>query len=338
MRPFAFYQHQLDQVSRSFALCIPQLAPPFREQVALAYLLLRVLDTVEDAPFDDRNLQAAQFSRMRRFLVERPRASEIATFIRDFPAAITDTERGLIRETEVLFEDAYELDLPTRVAMFDAIDRMAAGMAAYAQRGLPLRLVDTEDVTRYCCFVAGLVGEMLTKLWTTATGRTGPAMLLAYHFGIFLQKVNILKDREEDEASQRFLVPDRHELLATLRIHARGALGYIQALPPEARGYRVFCAWSLVMGATTISTLDRPRESRREDTARLLARTADIAHDNRELHRLVEQVMPRLPELSPRWPLPKPESLSWFRTNLAAPLTVTELSHLGIANDPTAAA
>jgi hypothetical protein len=163
-------------------------------------------------------------------------------------------------------------------------------------------------------------------------------MLLAYHFGIFLQKVNILKDREEDEASQRFLVPDRRELLATLRIHARGALEYIQALPAEALGYRVFCAWSLMMGATTISALDRPRESRRNDTARLLARTAAIAGDNLELERLLEEVMPRLPQPSPRWPLPKPESLTWFRTNLAAPLTVTELSHLGIAGDPTAAA
>jgi len=28
-----------------------------------------------------------------------------------------------------------------------------------------LRLVDLEDVSRYCCIVAGLVGEMLTQLW-----------------------------------------------------------------------------------------------------------------------------------------------------------------------------
>ena len=49
MRPWSYYQHWLDVVSRSFALCIPQLEPPFRDHVGLAYLLFRVLDTVEDA-------------------------------------------------------------------------------------------------------------------------------------------------------------------------------------------------------------------------------------------------------------------------------------------------
>ena len=53
MRSGEFYQRHLDGVSRSFALCIPQLDQPFQERVALSYLLLRVLDTVEDAPFAD---------------------------------------------------------------------------------------------------------------------------------------------------------------------------------------------------------------------------------------------------------------------------------------------
>src|SRR5205807_1178023 len=173
MRRFDFYQAHLDAVSRSFALCIPQLPAPFREQVALSSLLLRVLDT---------------------------------------------------------------------------IDRMAEGMALYAKRPVGVRLVDLEDVVRYCCIVAGLVGELLTRLWALE-GDAPPKILDAYHFGLFLQKVNILKDQAEDEAAGRFFVPDRRELLSSLRADADGALEYLTRLPRQARGYRTFCAWSLMLGA-----------------------------------------------------------------------------------------
>ena len=38
----------LQQTSRSFAVSIPMLPNPIREEVALAYLLFRVADTIED--------------------------------------------------------------------------------------------------------------------------------------------------------------------------------------------------------------------------------------------------------------------------------------------------
>ncbi|MFT3698034.1 MAG: squalene/phytoene synthase family protein [Kofleriaceae bacterium] len=329
MKPFDWYQQRLDRVSRSFALCIPQLQAPFREQVALAYLLLRVLDTVEDAPFTDKHEQSEQFERLRGMLVARPTPDEIQLFATHFPI-LNDAERSLVDDTAALFEDAWSLDPSVRLAMFSAIDRMAEGMAAYTRRPTPLHMVDVEDVTRYCCFVAGLVGEMLTRLWKVQhEGEPAPTMALAYQFGVFLQKVNILKDQQEDEAVGRFFVPDRQALLASLRIHAQGALQYIQALPPTDRGYRIFCAWSLMMGASTISSLD-VRTSRRDETVKILQRTAEAATDNAALGRLLAELMPRLPELSTKPPLPKPESPAWFKASLAAPLNETELQRLGL--------
>jgi phytoene/squalene synthetase len=204
------------------------------------------------------------------------------------------------------------------------------GMATYARRAPGLRLVDVEDVTRYCCFVAGLVGEMLGQLWAIGRREPPPPVALAYHFGVFLQKVNILKDQQEDEAAGRFLVPDRRELLASVWGDAQGALEYLQALPRHDRGYRIFCAWALMMGAMTISVLDQPAQSRRGDTAQLLARTAAIAQDNVALVRQFTELMPRLPELAPRAPLAKPESVESFRSMLAAPLSDADLCRLGI--------
>ena len=41
-------QRVLRQVSRSFALTIPQLPPTLRREVTNAYLLCRIVDTIED--------------------------------------------------------------------------------------------------------------------------------------------------------------------------------------------------------------------------------------------------------------------------------------------------
>src|SRR5205807_5289189 len=162
MRSEQFYQGHLDAVSRSFALCIPQLATPFRQHVALSYLLLRVLDTVEDASFADKLHQQRQFTAFRQFLVRPPTGAQVDAFNASFPDNISDSERALLADTGAFLEDAYGLPAAARAVMFSAIDRMALGMAAYARRPAT-RLVDLEDVSRYCCIVAGLVGEMLTR-------------------------------------------------------------------------------------------------------------------------------------------------------------------------------
>jgi phytoene/squalene synthetase len=328
MRTPEFYQRHLDAVSRSFALCIPQLDPPFRDQVSLSYLLLRVLDTVEDAAFPDKLQQQRGFNAFRQFLAKRPTRAQVDAFRSAFPGSITDGERNLLADTESFLEDAHELPAAPRGAIFGAIDRMAEGMAAYARRPAPLRLLDLEDVTRYCCIVAGLVGELLTRLWALG-GDTPPRMLFAYRFGLFLQKVNILKDQAEDEASGRFLVPDRREILASLRADAEGAVSYLTSLPRGERGYRIFCAWSLMLGAASLAQMDGPRESHRTQTMGLLRRTAEIAQDDQALRRQFVELLPRLPEVRARPPLPKPEPSEWFARVLHAPLPEDDLVELG---------
>lgn len=329
MKPWSFYQHWLDEVSRSFALCIPQLDPPFRDQVALAYLLFRVLDTVEDAPFEDRATQQRQFARLRAFLRAMPPAAEVDAFVAAFPDLLHVGERALLGETYALLAEAHALPALARDITFRALDRMAMGMAAYTRRPPPLQLVDVEDVARYCCFVAGVVGEMLTQLWTIDRDVPAPRTSLAYHFGLFLQKVNILKDQREDEAAGRFFVPDRSALLASLGRDAQGALAYLQAIPPGDR-YRIFCGWSLMLGAVTVAQLGEPRRSRRTEVGELLAETVAIVDDDLALARQFNALMPTFPDGVTRAPLAKPESFEWFRHALGAPLTDAELNQLGI--------
>ncbi len=335
MRPQEFYQTHLEAVSRSFALCIPQLDSPFGPQVALSYLLFRVLDTVEDVTFPDARVQQRQFRAFREFLARPPAPAEVEAFRASFPDGLTEGERHLLADTGALFDDYHHLPHAARAILSSAMDRMAQGMAGYARRPAPLRLLDLEDVSRYCCFVAGVVGELLTRLWALG-GDTPPAMPLAYHFGLFLQKVNILKDQAEDEASGRFFVPDRRELLASLRLDADRALAYLTALPVRERGYRIFCAWSLMLGASSLAQLDAPRESRRAQTLALLERTAEIAQDDAALRRQFAALMPPLPRVPLRPPVPKPESAEWFVRMLDAPLSADELAELCAVRSPAA--
>jgi len=330
MKSIEFYQAHLDAVSRSFALCIPQLAPPFREQVALSYLLFRVLDTVEDASFPDKETQARQFETFRRFLREDPPRGEIDRFREAFPDSLSDGERALLADTEVLVGDAHQLPAPARAILLSGLDRMAQGMALYAMRPSPLRLVDLEDVNRYCCFVAGIVGELLTRLWALGGGEP-PSLLDAYRFGLFLQKINILKDQPDDEAAGRFFVPDRQELLASLRADAGGALSYLFSLPRTERGYRTFCAWSLILGAASLAAMNAPRESRRAQTLALFGRIAERIEDDGALRQLFADLMPPLPEVRPRASSKKPESETRLLRRVLSALGPDELNALGAA-------
>jgi len=205
---------------------------------------------------------------------------------------------------------------------------MAQGMALYAMRPAPLRLLDLEDVNRYCCFVAGIVGEILTRLWALGGGDP-PSLLDAYRFGLFLQKVNILKDQSEDEVAGRFFVPDRGELLASLRSDADGALSYLLSLPRTERGYRTFCAWSLILGAASLAAMNAPRESRRAQTLALFGRIAEVIEDDAALRQLFLDLMPPLPEARPRVPVAKPASETRLLRRILSALGADELSALG---------
>ena len=236
MRPFAFYQQRLDAVSRSFALCIPQLEPPFRDQVAL----------VVPAPAGARHRRgravrankataAAAVRASARLLAREPSAPDVEAFVAAFPAQLTDAERGLLGDTFELLEDAHALPPPVRSAIFSAIDRMADGMA-------DVRAAAVAAAARRSRRRGALLLLRRRARRRAAHAPVGDAarraarrrMSLAYHFGVFLQKVNILKDQREDEPAGRFLVPDRRELLASLRDNARGAL----AVHPRAAAQR----------------------------------------------------------------------------------------------------
>lgn len=284
-----FHDAHLARVSRSFAFCIPRLEPPFRGWVALSYLLFRVLDTIEDSAWPDAERRERQFDAFDRML-EGDGGVDVAAWIAAFPATTPESERLLIADTPRLLADLHAL--PPRIAgvIITALHTMSTGMRYFLGRDRGLRLESVGEVDLYCFFVAGLVGEMLTTLFaaTTAFPLSDAVLADAHRFGRFLQKINILKDARADRAAGRELAPP--QLAASLHADAEGALAYLRRLPVEARGYRLFCAWSMSLAFFTVAG-----GGRRAEAAPLLSRIESIIDDDAALTALFEQHAASLP-------------------------------------------
>ena len=257
------YQKLLDQVSRSFAFCIKELDEPLREWVGLGYLLCRLIDTVEDHNWPNRNEQLRAFDLLDGFLQSAPGEGAYREFAQMFKD-LKPGEAELMREGRALLLDFQNLSADAKTKMSDPIRSMLLGMRRYqAGRKEEFALRDEKDLNRDCFFVAGVVGELLEGLFTLLQ----PAgyrerTLEAIHFGLFLQKINILKDQVEDRKEGRFFIPPDLDILASLRFDAKTAQQYFLTLPRQDGGFRLFCAWSFFLALQTVDVALAQKQGR----------------------------------------------------------------------------
>jgi phytoene/squalene synthetase len=345
MRDTSFYQGHLDRVSRSFAFCIERLEPPFRQWVSLSYLLCRVLDTVEDALWPEASEQSGQFQAFLEFLKNKPEAQRLQEWSGRFPGGVTDAERGLLLDFGILLEDLHTLPDGIRRAISGPVERMGIGMRRFAEdrtRGV-LKLADLSEVNRYCFVVAGLVGGLLSRLYLSFRPSfipPGGFHLNGCHFGLFLQKVNLLKDQRVDEREGRFLLPDRQAALASLRENAQGALDYILSLPVAEKGYRVFCGWSLFIGLASLPWIEESFEKDdsgikipRLKTLELLGQAEGALEKNESTVQLFKELAMLLPQTGRQTGHQTVQMPSdWFsKLALDDLLTMNDLKALGMA-------
>jgi len=90
---------------------------------------------------------------------------------------------------------------------------MEVGMADFAHKAATtgsIYLEKIEDYDLYCHYVAGLVGEGLSRIFS-ASGKEaawlGDQLELSNSMGLLLQKTNIIRDYREDTDEQRFFWP-----------------------------------------------------------------------------------------------------------------------------------
>lgn len=279
-----FVAQHLEGVSRTYALVVPMLPPPLDEAVGLAYLLMRIVDTLEDAPqlADDQRFHL--FQQLDAALAGDVNAAAACVL----PIGSLAAEQTLMRDAPEVIRRVRALEPPYGSAAATCARAMSAGVCGLltrsAARELPYPAVrDAAELREYCYYVAGTVGEMLCAMKAHYLGQPG---LLdrrgqAVDLGIGLQLVNILKDAGDDAHHGRRYLPrpestaktpraprDRQEeevenrqvyaaALAEARRCLKRGVEYVLSLPANEPGLRLFCGLPIVWGGMTLTNAQR---------------------------------------------------------------------------------
>lgn len=199
----------------TWASAIGLLPAPLRDEVTLAYLLLRIADTLEDEgqrpPQERREALLAFRDVLAHSRLELARKLSVGWAAAFFT---TDAERALLLETGDILKAVETLPSDIREQIQRHVARTAHGMAR------ALRATDAngrlsfawpEELIDYCYAVAGVVGELFTELFLLEQPRLRSVeealRARAMRFGEGIQLVNILRDSDEDARNGRCYLP-----------------------------------------------------------------------------------------------------------------------------------
>lgn len=233
----------LCKVSRSFAAVIRQLPPTLLVDVLIFYLVLRALDTVEDdmTAFESNEIKIKHLMDFHKTALEDPTWSMDGVGEAD--------EKRLLQEFPKCHSVYAALKPESKEVIADITKRMAEGMAEFVGKDLGQGTTDIQQYNRYCHFVAGLVGEGLSRLFA-ASGLEDASMsdelFLSDQMGLFLQKTNIIRDYLEDYVDGRAFWPQS----VWKKYSKSGDLGYFaNQNDAEAKKQALYCLNDLVTDA-----------------------------------------------------------------------------------------
>lgn len=228
-------EEMLTGTSRTFAITIPYLPEPQRREITLAYLLLRIIDTLEDGVLWPIAGRARALGEMVEFLADPSYTEAVSLAIRwcDPPPCKNASYLELLGSFPEIVTEILELEPASSTIICGHARRVAVGMA----QSLNTPTSDLASLRQYCYFVAGIVGELLTDLFLLRLNPTreqaGQLRELAVCFGEGLQLVNILKDAAADAREGRQYLPaqvDNAEVFALARRDLDAAAEYTRLL------------------------------------------------------------------------------------------------------------
>jgi len=263
----------LPAVSRSFALCIRKLPARLDEKIMIAYLIFRVIDTIEDssAPYGTKERAFGEFLD----LLENPPAdakkleAHRATLLNEIDHTY---EKVLFENVASVFGAFRGFGAEERAVILKYAREMVEGMLKFQKTPI----ADFRAQEEYCYYVAGIVGYLNTHLFYLSgqiSAELRDELLgLSKNFGIALQKVNVLRDVAYDIPKGRRFWPEdilrdngltyetlcaperRADAMKVLPVMVENALPYLEdaieyttRLPRMAVRVRVFCLIPLFM-------------------------------------------------------------------------------------------
>ena len=264
--------------SRTFAVGIGILPEPLREEITVAYLLLRVSDYLEDNQELGDADKVALLNRWERVLAG---SGERAVLLDRLRAAREDTPDALVaRNAAAVLDGLNGLASEARAILVRRVGESSAGMARWVARGSVFRT--ESDLDDYMHEVAGRVGHLLTELFAERVsglaGRREAMMPLGREFGLALQTVNVIRGLHEDRdrgwvyvptefipdpgprPSELFEPGNRNAAMGVLarlvgkaERHLAAARAYIQLIPRRHHGVRLFCMLPLFFAVRTLA-------------------------------------------------------------------------------------
>ena len=249
----------------------------------MGYLLFRNADTLEDAylwPVERRVKELDRFIEVvsRPQDIEQP--SRFAARFENETQVQDPNHVELLRMTPFILEQLGELPAEYVQVVIDHVIRTARGMQTWvqshdSQNMLSLsRLKQLED---YCYTVAGIVGEMLTTLFSLYSPRIEEGRLLYLRtlevgFAAGLQLTNIIKDSYRDHQEGRHYIPqqylpfspeDTSDRIIPIMVYAyrflMQGIEYVVGVPAEETGIRKFCLVPIVLAGATLDRLLQDR-------------------------------------------------------------------------------
>jgi len=326
----AFCVALLPKVSRTFALSIGALPAALRDAVRVAYLLCRIVDSIEDEAkvvAEDREGLFDAFDQLTTDETADPRLFEALSQRADLGS--DEAYRELCCGAGAVFRAFRALPEIQQDAIRPNVQEMSRGMREFARRADvkgQLRLADMKELERYCYFVAGTVGHLLTSLFEQAVPDLSDEAREAIRsravsFGLGLQMVNIVKDVQKDlERGDCYLPQDLAErngvpldslldpshrpnallvvrfVCAKAREHLQRAQEYTLSWPvPAGASVRLFCAVPLILALATLREVEDGADAlrsgvtpkvNRELVSRVLREAREAVTDDEALVRM----------------------------------------------------
>ena len=296
--PKKFCVQILPKVSRTFALNIKCLAGKVYWANVVAYLLCRIIDTIEDAP----NLASEKKIKIIKAfvcLLKTFSAEEIKKWVlKTKPVEASSSEKKLLENTLFVLKVFFSQKQNYRLALLPPIAEMANGMCETLTKpkktheGVAMPFETESDLDVYCDFVAGAPGKLITNVFSInifSKKRKSRMKTHAQAFGLGLQYINVLKDFLKDIERGWCYIPKKciekqklsfshffkntfpnqsHQVIVSLlprtQKYLKQALIYIEAIPVWHFRKRLFCALPLFFALSTWSILKTKMPSKSE--------------------------------------------------------------------------
>jgi farnesyl-diphosphate farnesyltransferase len=157
---------------------------------------------------------------------------------------------------------------------------MSDGMSYFHGKQTQAGLQDLKEFEKYCYVVAGVVGELLTTVFSNHSPTFSKSFQgkenLAIAFGQALQMTNILKDSPEDIARGVSWKPadmSQSDLLQITYEKLQDSLQYILLVPKQDSGIRRFCFLAFGLAVMTLSKITQRTEFNNKNEVKLSRRT-----------------------------------------------------------------